>query len=227
MKLPLVADLGPREPKSIKENPDWKAEHKVLWDRFATEMPCTWPMTYPELVLAKNPVDLRREGLLPREREVTVLCHYLFKAVHVVEFLDSNSSAPRIVERNLSDSGERSSPWKPSPPTLVGSSKMVMRWTRPDKPPVLRTLECFELTRMIGWPDDCWRTIGPDDRSHDFVELVSNMCGNAYTMFHFGPWNIALLATYGMSLHIGESTADPANSELGTFVEGSLSSDSD
>ena len=204
MGLPLHSELGPREPKTIKEDPNWKAEHSTLWRRFALDLPGTWPMDYDSLASAKNPVDLRRHGLLPREREVAVICHYLFESESVVEFMDANLSAPRLIERHLSDDGPTSSPWKPSPPTLVGSGKMVLRWSPRGKVPVLRTLECFELARMIGWPDQCWKAITPDDRSHAWLENVANMCGNAYSLFHFGPWNIALLATYGKCLRASD-----------------------
>ena len=54
------------------------------------------------------------------------------------------------------------------------------------------------MFRMIGWGDSMWRNVThPKMKDNDYIELVSNMAGNAYTMYHFGPWALASLATFG------------------------------
>eukprot|EP00974_Lingulodinium_polyedra_P071234 6892863-Lingulodinium_polyedra.AAC.1 len=43
------------------------------------------------------------------------------------------------------------------------------------------------------------------DRPDSFPELVSNMVGNAYSVYNFGPWVLALFATYGRFVGVDNS----------------------
>ena len=49
--------------------------------------------------------------------------------------------------------------------------------------------------QSIGWFDDAWQVPAIDHT--EGLYLISNMCGNAYSLYHKGPWLLAALATYG------------------------------
>lgn len=63
--------------------------------------------------------------------------------------------------------------------------------------PVVRCLEPFEYMRFQGWDDRQWRRVSDVDGGIDFYELCANLAGNSYSIFHFGPWAIATLSTWG------------------------------
>ena len=60
----------------------------------------------------------------------------------------------------------------------------------------VRRLEAFELMRLIGWNVDSWAPYSTPDKAPD-LELISNLAGNAYSLYHYGPWEMAALATFG------------------------------
>ena len=123
-----------------------------------------------------------------------------------------------------------SSPWKNTCPTLVGSGKIVLRYCDPLRVVAggglagyqVRALESFEYMRLIGWGDEEWvtqdgdagwrRRITDSEDEHDFSELLANLAGNAYSVFHFGPLQMALLATYG-KFCLGQETAESGSGD--------------
>lgn len=105
-----------------------------------------------------------------------------------------------------------STPWRDRLPTLTGSCKVVTRY-RINSGIEIRTLEGFEYMRLIGWDDSYWRldeqSIHPEERDIDYPELLANMAGNAYSVWHFGPWAIASLATFG-KFYVDKGSASEA-----------------
>jgi hypothetical protein len=196
--LKVHADFGPRDPKMIKKDPEWKLEHKLLFKAHGID----WPANFegPECK------GISCDGMLPREREAAAFCHIVWPPNTPVDlaFLDVNQSLGRLIGSCLDDQSlakPDSTPWRPRPPTLVGSGKVLARI--PDKVGSgchLRVLEGFEYMRLIGWADDCWQTPPADldsRNSCDHAELLANMAGNAFTMFHYGPFQLALISTFG------------------------------
>ena len=59
---------------------------------------------------------------------------------------------------------------------------------------------------MIGWCDEWHVNRNTADKGLDYCELLTNMAGNAYSLWHFGPWFLSLVATYGM--FAGKECAD-------------------
>ena len=47
----------------------------------------------------------------------------------------------------------------------------------------------FEQMRMIGWADSMFANDGHhlQDSDFDYVELLGNMAGNAWSVFHYAP----------------------------------------
>lgn len=205
--LPLHSVFGPRDSKSNAHSPDWKSEHKLLWEKFPDKIPGKWPLdmeSWTEAVYVDHPAfaDIRFHGFYPREAEAVVLLHCLFEPRSKCEFIDVNPSLTRVVDTLIdSDSDEiKGTPWRSTPPTLVGSGRLVMRHVRDGKlPPLIRIVESFELARMIGWADNLWssKPTSSSEQTADGLALISNMVGNAFSLFQFGPFQMAILSTYG------------------------------
>ena len=92
------------------------------------------------------------EGLLPRERDVVAFLDVQFHPQAKIEFLDVNMKLSRILSGHCEDyvlkrlTGH--TPWHPSVPTIVGSNKIVCRYSPPDgqQTDVTRTrLRCSQL----------------------------------------------------------------------------------
>ena len=209
--IPLHATFGQRDPRSGPQNPDWKSDHKLLWEKFPDLLPGNWPLDVElweqaECIAHPRYADVRFHGLFPRECEAAVLLHCIFVAKSEHEFLDINQNIVRHVDSciDADTNSIKGSPWKSYPPTLVGSGKMMVRWTPPDKRSltVVRVMEAIELARLIGWPDSMWTSRSPTSPlAQENLETISNMCGNAFSLFQFGPWQMATLATYGRFHH--------------------------
>jgi hypothetical protein len=67
--------------------------------------------------------------------------------------------------------------------------------------PKCRILEAFEYMRLIGWFDSEWRVPAGTIKTTLDLELVANMAGNAYSLFHYGPLQDRLLNIDGTWLH--------------------------
>ena len=48
------------------------------------------------------------------------------------------------------------------------------------------------------------------------LDLIANTAGNAYSLWHYGPWICALYATCGRSCELGENSAEPSEASLGS-----------
>ena len=64
---------------------------------------------------------------------------------------------------------------------------MLIRYQVPDTGEMkVRLGEAFEIMRMIGWDDSMYTDHGPpnDMTAPDYIALLINMAGNAWSMFH-------------------------------------------
>lgn len=195
--LPIHQDLGPRQSKSTKENLQWKSEHKVLCD----DNNMVWPI--PE---AQADDVLDRSGLFPREADMLCILHSLWPpaAGDRIEYIDANAALGRLVMSHVDEATGQpkgtGSPWRASVPTLTGSIKLAIRRTVSGKSRI-RLAESFESLRLIGWSDDCWAH-GDVWKAHgasreEACDLLSNLAGNAFSAYQYGPWLAALLVTMG------------------------------
>ena len=122
-----------------------------------------------------------------------------------MEFLDINPVLTRVVGSHLAFEPRNTSPWRLTPPTLTGSSKIAVRFKKqdlgfPSSTWFVRILEAFEYMRLQGWGDEQWNAYDIDETTPKgvyFLELIANMAGNAFSVFHYGPVVQALLATFG------------------------------
>ena len=198
--VPLNKEFGPRISKSTKDSQNWKSDHKQMFD--ANGLP--WPY------LAEHGANvLDPSGLFAREIEACWLAHSLFppSAHDGLEFIDINPQTTRLMQPFLKEDmtvkenakgPEGRSPWREKLPTIVGSTRLVIRVTRMGASTV-RLAESFEMMRLIGWDDKQWARPNASGMAMgvEGLDLISNMAGNAFSMWHFGPWQCALLSTYG------------------------------
>eukprot|EP00969_Alexandrium_andersonii_P062798 2765357-Alexandrium_andersonii.AAC.1 len=107
------------------------------------------------------------------------------------------------------------SPWRPRPPTLVGSMKLIVRHEALGGL-VVRVVEPHELLRLIGWDTKLVRPMrGAALTDYQLVELVSNMCGNAWSAFQYAAVAMAMTACAGKFMRdAGESS--PSESSQAT-----------
>jgi hypothetical protein len=205
--IPMHCDFDKRVSKRNVGDPGWKSEHKELY----TQIGVVWPLND-----VQTPSSIDDSGMLPQQYELVVFVDIVFpptatataEEIHL-EFLDANPTLVRTLPNNIDmatvmdspDLRRQMSPWKKTPPTLVGSVKVAVRVVQ-GSTSTIRILEGFEYMRMIGWDDACWAgELSANDRpsmsTAEEVELLANLAGNAYTAFHYMPWNMALLATFG------------------------------
>ncbi|MDA8583005.1 hypothetical protein N9L68_02205 [bacterium] len=237
MGIPLQSDFGPRSSKTQKEEYEWKLDHKRLY----TAIGLRWPHM-PASLTPSTPSYIHWHGMLPREREVAVYCDVAFPPVpaldnnQVYEFFDLNLTLARTVGPHLDENSkpkQGQTPWKRHPPTLVGSGKVVMRAHHPKSGRFeIRILEAFECMRLIGWSDSLWKPLPSHLRTVEFLEVISNAAGNVFCVFHFLPWNLALLSTYGyyVQAHGGDEAEPECEEEdvgINASTESSTQSDSD
>ena len=182
-----------------KEDAGWRLDHKYFYEA----MGMIWP---PDLKNVEPGIDF--SGMLPREREAAFYLNKVFPVTEFdsIQYIDLNPKLGRVVASCLSaDFREvKKSPWHNRPGALVGSGKMVLRYQAdPESPVVMRLLEAFEYMRLVGWSDELWHinsdsSINEEYRQTvDYLELLSNFAGNAYSIHHYAPWLMSLLATYG------------------------------
>ena len=226
--IPLHSSFGLyRKSKTLKEDQQWKHEHMVLFHLNGL----AWPFEYDDLPVGNAVVEIG--GMFPREVEATVFLHLVFPfdESNTFEFIDINQTLPRHVKRHLDEDTSRpkepaTTPWRPRPPTLVGSGKLLVRYKNPEQVLTVRLVECFETMRMVGWDDSMWKIGRCVSQDETYPELISNMAGNAYSLFHFGPWMLASIATFGRfwdpELASGTRVAGDSDNE-GCVVESSYS----
>ncbi len=79
---------------------------------------------------------------------------------------------------------------------MTGNGRIIVRY-RQEIGIKIRLLEAFECMRLIGWDDTCWLCPPSSNPTDETLELLEDMAGNAYTIWHYVPWMLALLATFG------------------------------
>ena len=117
---------------------------------------------------------------------------------------------------------KRTGPWMTNPRTLTGSMKMMTRYVLTSGVQVVRLVEPLECFAMMGWCGNTWSATAKEDWASDLARVVvesspvakgmhvgadmqaqlgceplSDMSGNAWTLWHIGPVWLALLATWG------------------------------
>ena len=85
----------------------------------------------------------------------------------------------------------KSTPWNARPSTLTGSTTLLVRTRFPDGSEVVRLADAIEVMAMMGWPLEWWHQSGEPSYICQaalkcksllhFIELISNMAGNAFT----------------------------------------------
>ena len=205
MNFPLLEDLPQRvSMRGGQATCDWKHDHYTIC-RFNN-------MTWPISDFDSSPSALYTTPLLARELEVVYILDMLWPPVHDLEFADVNPASSRIWEKHLdhdgkvrTDSHAGDGPWKHQSPTQVGSGRLVCRYrltgaqltTRAPKKFGVRLLEPFEQMRCIGWSDSMWRHARDSWSTYDKLELIPEMAGNAFCIFHYLPVCCALFSTWG------------------------------
>ena len=130
----MHSSMGPRDSKTAKTDLSWKHEHMVMFQ--SNGIP--WPFDHSAPPMGKD--TFVSDGLLPREVEATVFLHRVFKMPSDcgMQFVDVNPTLSRVAKNFLDDETGRpkdqleesdeqpSSPWRPKPPTLVGSMAMIV-----------------------------------------------------------------------------------------------------
>ena len=194
--IPLHSELGPRISRCAQEELQWKVVHKKIF----TVCGMTWPMDRSTVRKGHS-----FAGMFPREEELSFFLDALFPyEIDVPQFLDINIKAERLLPGCMAaetiEELKQKSPWRVGAPgTLVGSSKFVIRH-RHNGEVELRVLEAFEYMRLIGYPDEAWKPLSAKFKSMgplQMLDLFENMAGNAYSLFHFGPCQLALLSAFG------------------------------
>ena len=166
-------------------------------------------------------VQIQYDGLRDREAEVVFFLTKAFGFAEVddknaesadVEFVNVNDQLSRILDKCFDINPDGScivtkSPWRPHPPTLVGSSKLMVRTRLKGQTNTeVRQLEAVEYWALQGWDhswwitpesSDWWQQIPKIKNAHQFIDLCSNMTGNAFSAFHCIPMFLATLATMG------------------------------
>ena len=159
------------------------------------------------------PVDLRKaeeegdgKGLMFRRTDLPdragELLWFLHKAFprddalgpSEVEFVDVNCSIGRLV------ASENESPWKSPGPTIIGSSRMCVRYLHHSHC-VVRPLTPLEAFAMIGFaPAKLRYPVALDART------MRNMAGNAFSGFAFAPMLAVAMTGFGMFCRSGPQT---------------------
>jgi hypothetical protein len=206
--LKLLAELGPRESKRVTIDPDYKLEH---YEMFSAHTNIGWPFETEDFVECDN-VHISFGGMLPRERESCVFLAHVFAidmnmSLPVIEFLDANPTLSRVCSSCFDEKGVlKKSPWRPTPPTLVGSMKLILRYptTRDDGSVIIhvRCAEGFEYMSCIGWSPSMYGAAvgkgkGEVEGGFEAHEMLANLAGNAWSCYQYAPHMIATIATAG------------------------------
>ena len=212
----ILAGNGVRPASKDKLVSTWEVDHTQLYEHQHLQ----WPplrSEYPEIIFC---------GMLLRETEAAIYLHAVFgppeksnveawvlpdKSVRrrLLEFVDINPTVDRVVQGSFGDDGEFNgkSPWAiHRPNTITGSSKIVMRITYFDSSPSeIRCLDAMEYMSSIGWSERDWAKV--DLSEFDGIprvpmvfvwcELCANFVGNAFSPWHYAPFQMALLSAFG------------------------------
>ena len=209
--IPLIMDQPERESKkpSVNKLDAWKLTHYSLFQTYAIDWPAD-KSKFPHICFS---------GMFDREAEVVILCDIIFAPRSVMEFMDINPTVDRLLQGCIDEETGivKKSPWRATPPTLTGSTKLAIRMLvdtdtqnnslENHEPPAayqrrrkIRLAEGFEYFRLQGWDDSMWTPVQPSDLPDcpmDYIELLSNLAGNGWSAFHYIPVQMSLLATIG------------------------------
>ena len=144
-----------------------------------------WPVTIDEVRRCCNDTHNTLAHLPKRCREMVYISHRLYSMPDEVQVqtLDSNASIDRI--------NRESGPWTPGLlPTLLGSSKPVIRTRTASGEVAVRMLHGQELLALAGWGVGDY--LKPTSVAHS---TCSSLAGNAFSAFSCGP--VALAAVMG------------------------------
>lgn len=203
---------------------DYKVDHMKIFH--ANNL--AWPIDWDDACLEDCEVDFG--GMLPRENELCWLTQRLWPCLEMDadKFFDVNFKTFFTLNQTfLTDEYVRKTgtaaadqgPWRPAVPSLTGSGKVVWRHTELGHS-FIRIIEKLEYTRIMGWSDESWRKPLPDWLCGQSGKmLVSDMMGNAFSVFHMGPFHLAPLASWGKfpvpieeDLHVSEGRESPGSS---------------
>jgi hypothetical protein len=110
---------------------------------------------------------------------------------------DVHPSLGQLTGYKVGDEGlPTSSPWRDTPPTLVGSSLIIVRLAQAR---VVRPLLAFEVMQLIGWHSTRWNTSRPfsPQRPMPSTALCVELAGNAFSGFAMVPLVSCLAACAG------------------------------
>ena len=200
LSLPSIAQTGPRVSKveTSAAKAGWKLVHMDYYKGFGL----TWP---PDMSAATH---ICLDGLRDREAQVVFLCDAVWPMEHDREYLDVNPKVEMVLQGNFKEDLEteqfekKKSPWKDHPHTIVGGTKLILRYKTDTDEIVIRAAVSTELMKLIGWDNEQWShgydTFGMSAQEcHDWNELTSNFAGNAWSAWHFLPIKMATVATIG------------------------------
>ena len=202
--VPLLLGTGIRIPLvGPSSNLKWKTDHHLTFP----EHHLPWPVSKDELS-----AHISIDGLTDREAELTYMIHLVFQVNGPIEFCDVNPDGERLLRpcfdwvtdgAGVSHKQIKKSPWFLRPRTLTGGTKLVTRYMW-DGDYVVRCLEPTEMMLLMGWGVSEWNAAAPRDWAsglgenvHVQAELLSNMAGNAWSLYAAGPIELALLCTQG------------------------------
>jgi hypothetical protein len=233
LHMPRLAGTGLRLPKrGENDEPKWKPVHMNLFRRSGLE--------WPPALEADDWRHIKPDGLFRRELELVMILDYMFvpSEGRDVEFLDVNPKVERLLQGCFEeDNGEegdgvgdfdliiKKSPWQADPPTVVGSAKLVVREVLPGGVKI-RALEAVEYMALQGWDRSEWAVKASFDTrrmnlgSQEYVELVANLAGNAWSIWHYVPFKLALCATIGR-FHSGLEEGELVGHEQSQSSDGS------
>ena len=171
---------------------------------------------------------IQYHGLLHREREVAWLIDQLFPPAAPIEFVDCNPVIMRVVGGHLQDvltptCTPGGTSWKAKNPTQVGSGKLLIRYeldaekaSDRGKHFGIRSMKFFGSLRCVGWNDSfCGDQCPLSEWTQERLEMHSNLAGNAFSVFLWYPWILAMISTYR------KFAADPCSASLEHAAEDS------
>lgn len=161
---PTLLGSGPRiSTKGVKDNPDWKHDHMRLYEQFGL----SWPLTVQTAARA----GLVQDGLLVREFELAFFISQVWplEREDAMTFVDINTDSKRLLAGCIEEVPDETidaytasvvkSPWRVVPGALIGSTKLLLRYSQKGKQ-IVRAAEAIEYFKAIGWFCDGFLLLG-------------------------------------------------------------------
>ena len=205
---PFLGDAPVRPPSHVKSDPDYKFEHYKLFSKFGL----AWPVSFD--AIEQDFPTICFAGMFPRQCECAILLATIWPMPEHVNYecLDINPSFKHMFgnvvdfemleSTNDAKAAVKGNPWSPNGFTLTGSTKLCIRTRSPSGDICVRLAEGMEYFRLIGWCDALWahNTLTAD--VYEFNDLLANMAGNAWCVFHYAPFVMASMSTFGKFLPV-------------------------